>query len=144
MAPSPRLIKTKKIRHRKSVPNFSRIPRGADIRFNIQSHFHLDSGSNVHITNQRTWLIDYKTTTNTLQQVTGTSQSIQGIGKLPYILDNIFYILNDVQYMPNNPHNTISPSALKTLDGFTKVAHDCGTDVIFKNKMAHHIIFVHG
>ena len=36
--------------------------------------------------------------------------------------------------MPNNPHNKISPSALKTLDGFTKVAHDCGNDMIFKHK----------
>ena len=46
----------------------------------------------------------------------------------------MFYRLNDVQYMPNNPHNTIYPRSFKTLDGFTKVALDCGTDVILKHK----------
>ena len=66
--------------------------------------------------------------------MTGSTQSTQGIGKLPYIIDNMFYILNNVQYMPNDPHNKISPSALKKLDGFIKVAHNCGTDVIFKHK----------
>ena len=38
------------------------------------------------------WLIGYKTTTNTIQQVTGDTQSIQGIGKLPYILNYFLHI----------------------------------------------------
>ena len=42
--------------------------------------------------------------------------------------------------MLNNPHNMISPSALKTIDGFTKSAYDCETDVLLKhkNRMSHY------
>ena len=36
--------------------------------------------------------------------------------------------------MPNNPHNTISTSALKIMDGSIKVAHECGTDILLKHK----------
>jgi hypothetical protein len=42
-------------------------------------------------------------------------------------------MLHDVQYMPSNPHNTISPSALKNLDGFINAAHDCGTNMYLKH-----------
>ena len=132
--PSPRLVQYQKIKHRKHVPIFSKIPRGAKLTFNIQSHFHLDSGSNIHITNQCTWLTEYKTVSKNLQQVTVSTQNIQGIGKLPYIIDAIFYILHDVQYMLNNPHNTIYPSALKSMDGVIKATHDCGTDMLLKHK----------
>jgi len=91
---------------------------------------HVDTGSNVHIVNERKVLHKFRATKNkTLGQVTGDRKTIHGIGEWHICIDDRCVILHNVLYMPDNPTCTLSTGSLKRLDGFISAAHDALSQV---------------
>ena len=128
----------KYISHWKSIP----LNKGVDLNFNIKTYFHLDSGSNVHIINNKLHLVNFKSSHEDLEQISGNTTPICGHGYLLCLIGGIYYLLKDVKYMPTNPNCTISTGSLKRNDGFVTSSHDVGTSVTLRHRKhhPHHLI----
>ena len=99
---------------------------------NYSSFFHIDSGSNVNIVNDRSYFDSFKPIQSPLTDVNEAKNPIQGRSPIIFKFGTIFLPLHNFLYMPNHKYCLISTVAIKILDGFMKADHDIGKSFIVK------------
>ena len=88
-----------------------------------QAIFHIDSGANVHASNDKSDFIIFHPTKNTINLAAGTKAISEGIGAilLQLSLNEKPIIIAPVYYCPTAKVSTLSPGAIKTYNGYYDV-----------------------
>ena len=84
----------------------------------------IDSGANVHISNDPQTMTNAKPTTRGVDRVDGTESPASHLGHWTFWLGNKFVHSKKTFLMPNNPTCNLDSSALKLHHGYVSTIHD--------------------
>ena len=83
----------------------------------------IDGGSNSHVLTKRNQFIQFRSSNISIQQLSGHMTLTKGYGTAIARIPNTSFVIPlwPVFYMPDNPQNTLSPTAIKCYNAFRSV-----------------------